>query len=58
VNLSQWCESHNVRPEPCQYGSTLCVRVFVAIGYYDLFHLDDYRVLSAVSGPSYLLVPR
>lgn len=58
MTLQEWLDAHpNVRyiTQTMRKGS---VQVFVAQTDHDLSNLSDYVVSSAVSGPSFVLVPR
>ena len=60
MTFAQFCNELAIVPAPYGKPDSVARLVFAddIPDKWALFHLDDYRVSSAVSGPGYVLVPR
>ncbi len=55
MKLNEWLEKTGTQSQNHVRG---CVQVFVTIAPKELYELDDYRIWSSASGPSYILCPK
>lgn len=55
MTLQEWLDKTGTYSQNHVMG---CVQVFVTIAPKELYELDDYRICSTASGPSYILCPK
>ena len=59
MTLQEWGQKHNVTPrEYPRGGKQVMDRKLDRTAIWELYHLSDYYVSGAYSGPSYALFPR